>query len=173
MKIAINAGHTVAGAGSGAVYDYFNESKINRLVANEIMRVLKINGHTIINATVDKAETQNAYLKETCRIANGSYADLFISIHCNVSADHKGNGVEVYTWKGKQLPATLNICKEINRLGFKNRGVKDGSHLYVIKNTTMTAILIELFFIDNETDRELFVYNGVKAISNVILTAIK
>lgn len=173
MIIAINAGHTITGAGSGAVYDCLNESKINRYVANELTKQLKASGQTIINATVEKADTQNAYLKEACRIANGSRAELFISIHCNVSADHKGQGVEAYTWKGKQLPAAVSICKEISKLGFKNRSVKDGSSLYVIKNTSMPAILVELFFIDNAADQELFFYNGVKSIAEAILRGIK
>lgn len=83
-------------------------------------------------------------------------------------AEYKSNGVEAYTWKGKQTTAAVNACKEINKLGYKNRGVKDGSHLYVIKNTTMQAVLIELFFLDNVTDQELFVFNGAKAFASAI-----
>lgn len=173
MIIAINAGHTLSGAGSGADYDCFNESKINRAIANEVIKQLKVKGHTVINATVNKAETQNAYLKETCRIANSSHAELFISFHCNVSADHKGSGVEAYTYKGRQLVVAVNVCKELSRLGFKNRGVKDGSNLYVIKNTSMPAILVEVCFIDNQADRALFSYNGIKGITEAILKAIK
>ncbi|MBD0389332.1 MAG: peptidoglycan-binding protein, partial [Nostoc sp. C3-bin3] len=37
-----------------------------------------------------------------------------------------------------------------------NRGVKSGSHLYVLKNTDMPAILVECCFIDSQKDMNLF-----------------
>ena len=45
-----------------------------------------------------------------------------------------------------------NICK----LGFKNRGVKNGKHLHVLRNTKMPAILIETCFIDSQIDMNIY-----------------
>lgn len=44
---------------------------------------------------------------------------------------------------------------------------------YAVKNTTMPAVLIELFFIDNETDTTLYLYHGVNDIAEAVVKAIK
>lgn len=172
IKIALNAGHTITGAGSGAVYPSFKESDMTRLVCRYISAELKNHNVKVINCTVDKAATRTAYLKAVCDKANESNANLFLSIHFNASENKLGNGVEVYTWKGKQHGEAVEICANISHLGFKNRGVKDGSNLYVIKNTDMKAILIEVCFLDNQTDINLFLYNGIKEITQAIANAI-
>lgn len=172
MKIAINAGHTKAGAGSGAVYKGFNEGEIVRDVSAALIPLLRQKGHTVTTATVNKSPTQNDYLREVCQLANRSGADIFLSLHCNASVTHLGKGVECYTWKGKKVKQATRICDNLADLGFKNRGVKDGSRFYVVKHTTATAILVELFFLDNATDRALYEKHGAKKIAEAIAKAI-
>ena len=166
MKIAINPGHTLKGAGYGAVSGKYRESEITRLVANELIIVLKKKGHTVYDATVDKAASQNAYLAESVKLAKD--ADLFLSIHCNMGG---GNGIEAYTWKGSKVDKAVHLCYELSRLGFKNRGIKDGSNLYVIKHTKCQAVLLELFFMDNKADRALYDKLGSKSIAKAIAEA--
>lgn len=173
MKISINAGHTKSGAGSGAVYKGFNESEIARAVANALIKRLKKDGHTVHNSTVEAARSQSAYLKEACRLANNSGADLFVSIHCNASAKHTGRGVECWTWKGAKVPQAVKICENMAELGFRNRGIKDGRGLYVIKHTKAVAVLVELFFLDNNTDRALYEKHGADVIGAAIAAALK
>ena len=172
MRIAINAGHTKSGAGSGACYKGFNESEITRAITSRLAQILRQDGHQVINANVDKAATQNAYLRGVCARANASDPDLFISIHCNASATHLGKGVEAYTWKGRQHKQAIDMCDNLAELGFKNRGVKDGSKFYVIKHTEAKTILVELFFLDNPTDRALYMKHGADRIAKAIAKAI-
>lgn len=172
MKISINCGHTKTGQGYGAVYKGNKESEITRLIGNELIKLLKQKGHTVNNSTVDKAVSTNAYLKEVVNKANNSNSDLFISIHCNASSNHKGNGIECYTYKGKKLNEAIKLCYELSLKGFKNRGIKDGSKLYVVKNTKAKAILIEVFFVDNETDLSIYKKIGYKAIAQAICNAL-
>lgn len=47
------------------------------------------------------------------------------------------------------------MINEICSLGFFNRGVKDGSHLYVLKNTCIPAIFVEYCFVDSAMDINL------------------
>lgn len=173
MKISVNAGHTKSGAGSGAVYKGFNESEIVRDVTNELIKRLKKDGHTVYNSTVNSAPSQRAYLKEACRLANNSGAELFVSIHCNASARHNGHGVECWTWKGNKVPQAVKICENMAALGYHNRGIKDGRGLYVVKNTKAVAILVELFFLDNYTDRKLYLEHGADVIAAAIAAALK
>ena len=172
IKISINAGHTAAGAGYGAVYKGFRESEINRAVVAALIPKLKKLGHTIHNSTVDQAVTSSAYLQQTVKSANNSGAELFISIHCNASTAHTGHGVECWTYKGAQHTEAKRICANLSSLGFRNRGVKDGRNLYVVKNTTAKAILIELFFLDNYTDRKRYLELGADKIATAIAEAI-
>ena len=172
MKISINCGHTMTGAGYGAVSGKFKESNITRAVGKELIRLLKAKGHTVYDSTVDKASTQNAYLKETVRLVNSKDIDLFISLHCNASGSHSANGVEVYTYKGKKLDQAVHVCYELSLKGFRNRGIKDGSNLYVVKNTKAPAMLIELFFLDNVTDQNLYNKIGYKTMARAIVNAI-
>jgi N-acetylmuramoyl-L-alanine amidase len=48
------------------------------------------------------------------------------------------------------------VLREIVALGFNSRGVKNGAHLYVIRNTSAPAILVECCFCDSRRDMDLF-----------------
>lgn len=153
MKIVINAGHTKFGTGTGAV-GYLKESFETRRVAYELMKLLAYTNHEVIPAVYDRSSNN---LKEVVELTNLNNAELFLSIHLNAGG---GTGVEVYTWKGNPNPIAKKVCENIHKLGFRNRGVKDGSKFYVIKNTKCTALLIECCFVDNPGDKKL--YNAEK-----------
>lgn len=141
-------------------------------MAAALIPKLKKLGHTIHNSTVDSAFTTQAYLSQVVKSANNSGAELFISIHCNASTAHTGHGVECWTYKGTQHTAAKRICANMAKLGFRNRGIKDGRNLFVVKNTTAKAILIELFFLDNYTDRKRYLELGADRIADAIAEAI-
>ena len=159
VKIILNAGHTKKGAGSGAV-GYLNESAETRKVVSHIKYYLEGKGHEVIVATVDKAESQSAYLYGVARKANKhGDADLFVSVHFNAGG---GQGCECYTYKGKKTAPAVGICEELSKYGFANRGVKDGSGLYVISKTTMPAVLVEVCFVDSMGDASRYNRLGSK-----------
>ena len=165
MRIVINAGHTKIGTGTGAS-KYLNESTETRKIAYELMKLLADSKHEVIPAVFDRSANN---LKEAVTLANNEQADLFISIHLNAGG---GSGCEAYTWKGQQVAQAVKACSFLKKLGFKNRGVKDGSGLYVIKNTKCTAILIEVCFVDNTADAELFKQVGYSNIAKAIYSAV-
>ncbi|TCL54762.1 N-acetylmuramoyl-L-alanine amidase [Kineothrix alysoides] len=171
MTMGVNCGHTIGGAGYGAV-GFIKESNHTRLVGYALMEKLRAAGAKVVDCTVDKANTQAEYLVAAVALANREDLDWFISIHFNASAAHTGQGVEVYTYEGRQYQNALDVCSNIAAYGFKNRGVKAGTALYVIKNTKAKAILIEVCFCDNGQDVAL--YNrigGADTIAQAILTA--
>ena len=161
MKIVVNAGHTKFDKGTGAVGTLV-ESVETRKIAYELMKQLADSKHEVIPAVFDRSENN---LKEAVNVANENNADLFISIHLNGGP---GNGTEVYTWKGNKTSRAVMVCKNISHLGFANRGVKDGSHLYVIKNTKCEAMLIEVCFVANEIDYSLYHTHGPFKIAKAI-----
>ena len=172
MRISVNCGHTQAGPGYGAVSGSFKESQITRAVGNELIRLLKAKGHTVHNSTVNYAMSQSAYLKRVVNMANEKDVDLFISLHCNASSGHTANGAEVHTYKGRKLDAAVKVCDALEGIGFRNRGIKDGSGLYVVKNTKAPALLVEMMFLDNKTDQELYRKLGCKKIARAIANAL-
>ncbi len=164
----LSAGHTVAGAGSGAI-GYIIESIEARKVVNAVQRYLVGKGHEVVIANVDKARSQGEYLTSVVKKANESNAELFVSIHFNGG---KGQGSEVFTWRGKKTPQAVGVCEELHKIGFKKRGVKDGSHLYVISKTKMNALLIEVCFVDTKSDYTLYKELGVNKVAQAIVRGI-
>lgn len=164
MLIVLNAGHTQSGYGSGAI-GYLNESKENRKIVEAVKTYLELKGHKVIIDNVDKASNNTEYLKNVVDTANKSNCDLFVSVHLNAGG---GKGCEVYTWQGRKYPAAVGVCEELNKLGFRNRGVKNGSMFYVIKKTKMEAMLIEVCFVDNLTDYDLYKKTGIAEIGQAI-----
>lgn len=155
MVIGVNCGHTVSGPGYGAV-GIIKESEHTRMVGQALMSLLRSAGVTVIDCTIDQANTQQEYLAAAVALANRQDLDWFLSIHFNASAAHTGKGVEVYTYEGRQYQDALDVCSEISSLGFVNRGVKEGTGLYVIRKTKAKSMLIECCFCDNQEDMDVY-----------------
>ena len=167
MKIGVNDGHTLSGAGTGAV-GIIKEGEHTRLVGEEVRRLLKEKGIAVFNCTVDYAETTNESLSLVVQQANREDLDWFISIHFNAGG---GKGVEVYTYEGRQYQDAIDVCNNIAALGFNNRGVKAGTGLYVIRKTIAKSMLIEVCFVDTE-DANKYLEVGYKAIAKAIVDAL-
>lgn len=172
MTIGINCGHTASGAGYGAV-GIIKESEHTRLVGQALMDLLRSAGVTVIDCTIDKANTRNEYLAAAVALANRQDLDWFISIHFNASPSHTGHGAEVYTYEGRQYQDALDACANLAHLGFTNRGVKAGTGLYVIRKTKAKSMLIEVCFCDNQKDISTYeAAGGANGIADAIFKAL-
>lgn len=169
MRIGINCGHTLDGQpGSGAV-GLIRESAETRAVGNALIMSLTKAGHKVYNCTDDYAISTQDNLNKIVEIANKQTLDLFVSIHFNSGG---GKGVEVLTNNGTKHTEAVNVCNELNVLGFVNRGIKDGSKLAVVRRTNAKAMLIEVCFVDTKTDVDLYKHIGADAIAEAIAKAI-
>ncbi len=156
MKYLISVGHTASGnVGCGAV-GYLNESNCTREIAPLVVSLLQKLGHTAIKLQVDANSGVNDYVERTQQ-ANSIGGDMFVEIHLNSGG---GTGAEVFTTSGSKAATTAaEVSKCIaDRLKITNRGHKTSSGLYVLNRTSMPAMLIEVCFVDSQTD-----YNAYNA----------
>ena len=166
--LGINDGHTISGPGSGAV-GRIKEGEHTRKVGDVVRRLFKERGNTVYNCTVDYASTTNESLALVVQQANREEFDWFISIHFNAG---KGQGVEVYTYEGRQYQDAIDVCNNIaNVLGIPNRGVKAGTGLYVIRRTKAKSMLIEVCFVDSD-DADKYLSVGYEAVAKAIVDAL-
>ena len=148
-KLAIDMRHNVVFDG-GAI-GIRGENVLNYEVGTKLIEKCRAVGINFVNCTPSTVTSLNDSLNQRVSAANANSVDFFISIHHNASPG--GEGAEIYAMKGGTGEDVANIIlPEIVKLGFKNRGVKDGSNLFVINRTIMPAILIECAFCDSASD---------------------
>ena len=165
MRINVHAGHNPDGLiGCGAV-GLIKESTENRNVKNEVIRLLQALGHTVYDCTVDNGLGQSDILQKIVAKCNAHNVDLDVSIHFNSGArDSAGNGrstgteVFVYNSGSNAKSYAENVCAAIAALGFRNRGVKYSTSLYVLRKTKAPAMLVECCFVDDKDDVALYNY---------------
>ena len=81
--------------------------------------------------------------------------DYFISLHCNASSNTEASGSEAYVYRLSSPAYQLgeSILDGLNyRMGMENRGVFARPSLYVLRATSMPAVLVEMGFLTNQHD---------------------
>lgn len=169
MRIGVNCGHTVTGQPGSGASGYLIESDETRAVGYALMQLLRQQGYTVIDCTDDYANSTGENLRNICALANAQPLDLFVSIHFNAG---QGQGVECWTYGSGDVGGASRIKHNIAMLGFRDRGIKDGSHLYVIKYTTARAVLVEVCFVDTKSDAEQYKKVGASRIAAAICEGI-
>ena len=166
MKFGIDIGHNCP-PDSGAA-GIKSEDRLTMEVGNKVIAKLESLGHTVISCKPNSASTVNQSLGSRCEKANNNRVDFFVSIHFN-AFNGQANGTEVFAISDAGKKVAQKVLDEIVKLGFFNRGVKSGSHLYVLKRTNMPGILIEGCFIDSAKDMQI--YDG-EAMANAIVAGL-
>ena len=135
----------------------------DRKVKDLVISKLRSLGHTVYDCTDDAGASQSANLANIVAKCNAHGADLDVSIHFNAGAgDTGGNGkttgteVLVYATSSAATSYATAICGAIAALGFKDRGVKVRTDLYVLKHTKAPALLVECCFVDDADDVALY-----------------
>ncbi len=156
--VVIDAGH--GGKDYGAIYGDRNEKDDNLNLALLVYEELEKMG---VDAELTRDSDKKVSLEKRCSLANRKKAELFVSLHRN-SAEN-ARGVEI--WISSEEPdedskLAQDILAGLDEVGIsKNRGVKAGfargdGDYYVNSHTDMTSCLVELGFINNDTDNKLY-----------------
>lgn len=171
----VHGGHNRIVPGAG---HYLDEVTEDRRITAGVITLLQASGHTAYNCTDDVGKTVGSNLANIVAKCNTHSADLDISIHQNAAkvdpGDGKTKGVEVfvYSTSSKAYAAAGRVCAKLAALGFTNRGVKISTGLYVLRHTKSPAMLIEVGFVDDKDDVNLYNKVGVNAICKAITDGI-
>lgn len=163
IKIFIDQGHNPTGYfNSGAEGNGLTESEINYQVGLYLQNLLIEDPRFEVRVSRPEPDTvlginNTTSLAERVRLANDWPANYFISIHCNSNPNPAINGTEVYIyqyftqsqWLAEQVMSGIN-----QMVGTRNNGIRENQSFYVLRNTNMPAILIELAYLSNVSDAE-------------------
>ncbi|MBC8535262.1 N-acetylmuramoyl-L-alanine amidase [Feifania hominis] len=162
IRIFIDQGHNPSGPNAGAEANGLREQDVNFNVGTYLAELLRTDPRFEVrvsrNTPTESLGTSNATsLAARVELANSWPADYFISIHSNANVNPAINGSEVYVYSEGSTAyyfgeSILNAIVDI--VGMKNNGLRVNPSLYVLRRTTMPAVLVELGYLTNAADAE-------------------
>ncbi|MCL2236017.1 MAG: N-acetylmuramoyl-L-alanine amidase [Defluviitaleaceae bacterium] len=171
--IVLDPGH--GGSDSGAVQGSRMEKNDTLRMALAVQQILQSMGQKVVmTRTTDTFVT----LADRSVISNENNADIFVSIHRNSSVNPNANGVENYVFTTAPSTNVLyaqTVLSHVVNAGVQNNNGVIRANFAVLRNTTAPAMLLELGYITNARDNELFDQNFnayANAIANGILEAL-
>ena len=164
FKIALDAGHGINTAGKRCLKSIDSketrEWTLNDRICDKIETLLKsYDGYQLLRVD-DTTGKKDIALETRVKNANNFKADFYLSIHHNAGVNGgKGGGVVAITYT-KVDKTTSNWQNDLYDAIIKSTGLKGNratplvkrSDLYVLKKTTMPAVLLECGFMDSTTD---------------------
>lgn len=156
--VVIDPGH--GGPDVGATRNGVYEKDITLAMSKQLGRILQQMGYAVIYTRTEDIDLD---LEPRVQIAENARASAFVSVHVN-SLDANASqvsGVETYHAPGASLGKSLAEFVHDQILagtGANDRGVRS-ARFYVIRNTSMPAILVETGYITNPSEASKLV-NG-------------
>ncbi len=147
-KIVIDPGH--GGSDVGAIRDSITEKAITLDVSKRVRDILTKKGYTV-EMTREADETVS--LQDRVAFSESKNPDIFVSIHVNSSEKPEITGIETHYYHQESLSLAQTVHAALaSNINSKNRGLFK-SKFYVINHTTSPAILVEIGFISNASER--------------------
>lgn len=173
IKIVIDPGHGGEDPGAtGASGSY--EKDFTLAVALKLFRLLENEAEFDVYLTREDDRFLSSETRERTEVANSIGADLFISLHANTFTDQSVSGTETYYYddESKVLADTIHP-HVVEATGFPDRGVRQEAY-FVLKDTMMPSILIEIGYITNERDERLMLTESFQqAVAESIVAGVK
>ncbi len=165
VKIYIDQGHNPSSPNAGAEGNGYVEQDITYEVGILLAELLRANGNFDVRLSRPTADTSlgttnSSSLRIRVDEAERFGADYFISLHTNASSNPSVSGSEALVYSSPSTASALgeDILVNLNRTtGLRNRGIVLRPGLYVLRKTSMPAVLVEMGFISNLSDANLMV----------------
>ena len=151
VKVVIDPGH--GGYDTGASYGGFEEKDVNLVIAEKLKKSLEDVGITVF---LTRDNDNFLSLAERVEITNSIKPDVFISIHGNALITSRViRGVETYYWTSQSYKLAYFVHKNIlSHINIPDHYIRR-AQFYVIRHTSVPAVLAELGFLSNRDDRKL------------------
>jgi N-acetylmuramoyl-L-alanine amidase len=157
MRIMLDAGHGYNTAGKRSP-NGMREYEFSRKVALFAKNLLEAYENvTVYFAHSDKMDVP---LTNRTNAANNLKVNAYVSIHANAYGEtwNDAGGIETYTYTSKPKEAT-ELAQKVQKYlitltDLRNRGVKT-ANFHVLRETKMTAILVECGFMTNQKEASL------------------
>lgn len=159
-KVVLDPGHGVETAGKRSPDGKYLEHEFALDMAKRLERQLIRHGVEVI---LTRSDEHDVSLADRVKIANSAKPDLFVSLHSNASGEGwtDPDGFGIYTSsagatasRNKAANAILSRAKAAG-ISLWGNGLFHDISLYVLKNTTAPAVLIEHGFHTNLNEVEL------------------
>ena len=153
-KVAIDGGHNILNQSNQSQDGSYIEFEHNDVVAKYLEIDLDRCGIDAEYINYDSAN-QNIELPGLVKKINATGANICVSIHTDAFSNPNANGITLYSYKlqgESQALAKAIHDSIIPKLGMNDRGIRDGSHLYVVRMTTMACVLCEMGYHTNPND---------------------
>lgn len=152
--IVIDPGH--GGVDTGCSRDGVMESGINLQIANRLAEKLQELGFETLLLRQDD-ETDVSLEDRVAKTASAK-ADLFVSIHQNAVEEDADDIKGIETWyyegiEGSERLAELVHQQTVEKTGAVDRGTQNTTELYVLRNNSVPACLIETAFLSSRSER--------------------
>lgn len=154
--IVLDPGH--GGEDEGCMREDALEKEINLKIALCTADRLREMGFDVVLTREDN--DADPTLEERVEIAESAEADMYVSIHQNACEEKESSVRGIETWycdstEGSRRLAQLIHMEVLGKTEARERNLQDTDELYVIRETSMPACLIETGFLSNREERKL------------------
>lgn len=153
ITVAIDPGH--GGGDPGAIgVGGLKEKDVVSAIAYDVAKILEASGVQVVLTRSDDREID---LEPRVQIAQRANSDIFVSIHANsISLERpEVNGLETYYYSSGNRLAQVIHDAIMRQLSMIDRGVRQ-ARFYVLRNTSMPAVLVETGFVTGAQDAQNF-----------------
>ncbi|WP_371369083.1 hypothetical protein SRRS_23980 [Sporomusa rhizae] len=154
--IVVDPGH--GGSNPGAVDNGTKEADNNLAVSLKLRDKLTRAGAKVVmtretdRTVAPEGSSLGQELAKRVDIAENNNADMFVSVHSNSNPDPSIYGTMTFFPSGKSSKLALEVQDNIIReTGAVDKGTSPAT-FYVLRNTTMPSILVEMGFVSNPNE---------------------
>ncbi|MFD0825871.1 N-acetylmuramoyl-L-alanine amidase [Neobacillus sp. M.A.Huq-85] len=161
FKITLSPGHGLHTPGKRSC-DGMHEWEFNSAVVSKMIDLLAHYKDVAVKRLDDSTGKVDIPLEKRSDVSNSWGADYHLDVHANADGDgvhwNDAHGIETFSYNTSG--ASYEIAKKLQKAlvkatGLADRGVKDGSCLYMVYSTKAPANLVECGFMTNKDEAKL------------------
>ena len=163
VVLVIDPGHGGRDPGAVGINDLY-EKHVVLPVSLEVAELLREQG---VNVVMTRSTDRELDLEPRVQIAERANADLFVSIHANAISLSRPdvNGIETYYYSNEGLRIAQYVHESLlEATGRPDRGVRR-ARFYVIRRTSMPAVLLEIGFVTGADDAPLLETDAYRSLT--------